>query len=62
MKFGSPLGKNVVGCRWVYTVKLHSDGSLARLKAHLVAKGYSFASSTYKAILRGEEKFAYGLY
>jgi len=25
-------------------------------------RGYSFASSTYRAILREEEKFAYGLY
>ena len=28
-------------CRWVYTVKLNLDGSLANLKARLAAKGYS---------------------
>jgi hypothetical protein len=32
---------NVVGCRWVYKAKLKSDGSLERLKAHLVAKGFN---------------------
>ncbi|XP_076949068.1 uncharacterized protein LOC143621587 [Bidens hawaiensis] len=34
-----PVGKRVVGCRWVFTVKLHPDGSLHCLKARLVAKG-----------------------
>lgn len=29
---------NVLGCRWVFTVKLNADGSLNRLKARLVAK------------------------
>ncbi|KAM0022126.1 putative RNA-directed DNA polymerase [Helianthus debilis subsp. tardiflorus] len=38
-----PPGKRVVGCRWVFTVKLNPDGSLHRLKARLVAKGYSQA-------------------
>jgi hypothetical protein len=38
-----PPGKRIVGCRWVFTVKLHPDGSLHRLKARLVAKGYSQA-------------------
>ncbi|KAJ9552767.1 hypothetical protein OSB04_016812 [Centaurea solstitialis] len=38
-----PPGKRVVGCRWVFTIKLHPDGSLHRLKARLVAKGYSQA-------------------
>ena len=36
-----PLGRTIVGCRWVYTVKYLSDGSIERLKAHLVAKGYT---------------------
>jgi len=31
-------GKKAVGCKWVYNVKLNLDGSLARLKARLVAK------------------------
>jgi hypothetical protein len=29
-----------VGCRWVYKLKRHSDGTIARYKARLVAKGY----------------------
>ena len=36
-----PLGKTTVGCRWVYTVKYLPDGSIERLKALLVAKGYT---------------------
>lgn len=30
-------GKNVMGCKWVYAVKVNPDGSVARL----VAKGYA---------------------
>ncbi|KAJ9701155.1 hypothetical protein PVL29_006480 [Vitis rotundifolia] len=36
-----PSGKSTVGCRWVYTVKVGSDGQVDRLKARLVAKGYT---------------------
>jgi hypothetical protein len=36
-----PLGKSVVGCRWVYKIKTNSDGSIEQYKARLVAKGYS---------------------
>ncbi|PRQ27705.1 putative linoleate 9S-lipoxygenase [Rosa chinensis] len=36
-----PPGKKTVGCRWVYTVKHNSDGSVDRYKARLVAKGYT---------------------
>ena len=32
-------GKSLVGCRWVYTVKIDPDGGVNRLKARLVAKG-----------------------
>ena len=35
------LGKSPFGCCWVYTVKLGLDGQVDRLKAHLVAKGYT---------------------
>ena len=33
-------GINLVGCKWVYKLKLHSDGTIARYKARLVAKGF----------------------
>ena len=36
-----PARKKVIGCQWVFTVKVNPDGSIARLKAHLVAKGYA---------------------
>lgn len=40
-KVDLPDGKTVVGCKWVFTVKYNSDGSLERYKARLVAKGFS---------------------
>uniref|UniRef100_A0A2N9GBT3 Reverse transcriptase Ty1/copia-type domain-containing protein n=1 Tax=Fagus sylvatica TaxID=28930 RepID=A0A2N9GBT3_FAGSY len=36
-----PIGKQAIGCKWVYKVKLKSDGTLERYKARLVAKGYN---------------------
>ncbi|KAL6313697.1 hypothetical protein AAG906_010115 [Vitis piasezkii] len=36
-----PIGKNVVGCKWVFAIKVNPNGSVARLKARLVAKGYA---------------------
>ncbi|KAI5315074.1 hypothetical protein L3X38_044250 [Prunus dulcis] len=36
-----PANKNLVGCKWIFKIKRHSDGSIARHKARLVAKGFS---------------------
>ncbi|XP_057999066.1 uncharacterized protein LOC131177907 [Hevea brasiliensis] len=33
-------GKKAIGCKWVFSVKTNPYGSITRLKAHLVAKGY----------------------
>ena len=36
-----PKGIKIVGCRWVFIVKLKPDGSIDRYKARLVVKGYT---------------------
>ena len=33
--------KKAIGCHWVFAIKFNPDGSIARSKAHLVAKGYA---------------------
>lgn len=36
-----PPGKNVVGNKWVFTIKFLSDGNVERYKARLVAQGFT---------------------
>ena len=36
-----PLGKSMVGCKWIYKIKTHLDGSIERYKVCLVAKGFT---------------------
>ena len=36
-----PAGKKAISCRWMFTVKVNPDGSIARLKAPLIAKRYA---------------------
>ena len=36
-----PSGKSVVGCRCVFAIKVGPDGTIDRLKARLVDKGYT---------------------
>ena len=36
-----PPGQSVVGCRWVYKIKIKANGFVERYKACLVTKGFT---------------------
>ena len=36
-----PLGKSVIGCKWIYKIKTCFDGPIELYKARLVAKGFT---------------------
>lgn len=36
-----PRGNRLVVCKWVFTAKYKSDGTVDRYKARLIAKGYT---------------------
>ena len=36
-----PLGKNIVGSKWVFRIKRNADGSVEKHKARLVARGFT---------------------
>jgi Reverse transcriptase (RNA-dependent DNA polymerase) len=36
-----PNNKKMMGCKWVYRIKYHSDGTIERYKTRLTAKGYT---------------------
>lgn len=35
-----PAGRRAVGCKWIFRIKRHADGTIARYKGGLVVKGY----------------------
>ena len=36
-----PVGKSIVGSRWIYKVKKATNGSVKKYKARFVARGFS---------------------
>jgi Reverse transcriptase (RNA-dependent DNA polymerase) len=36
-----PPNANIIGCKWLFKIKCHTDGTIARYKARLVANGYT---------------------
>lgn len=51
-----PQGNKVVGCKWIFAIKIDPDGSVAWLKARLVIKRYA---QTYK-VDYSDTFFSYG--
>ncbi|KAL5803146.1 hypothetical protein ACOSQ4_031451 [Xanthoceras sorbifolium] len=45
-----PQGKDVVGCKWIFTVKHKVDGRAERFKARVVAKGFTQSYINYLEI------------
>ena len=35
-----PVGRQAIGCKWVFRIKENADGSINRYKAGLIAKGF----------------------
>jgi hypothetical protein len=59
-----PPATNVVGSKWVFRIKYHLDGSIDRLKAHLVAKSYTQLydldfNDTFSPVLFGHQQFVF---
>ena len=36
-----PSGKNVVGYKWIFTIKYNADGTVESYKSRLVAQGFT---------------------
>ena len=52
-----PIDANIVTCRWVFTLKYHPDGTVARHEARLVARGFTQAhgidyTETFSPVVR----------
>ena len=52
-----PMGRSPISCKWVLKKKLNPDGTVARYKARLVARGFSQVegldySETFSPVLR----------
>ena len=43
----TPPHVNLVGCKWVFKLKLNSDDTISRYKARLVAKGFHQQAGSY---------------